>query len=63
MKVRYRVETKVVLDLEMDEDLQSDPFALKKAVEDMLGSRMTVLDPCGARGGMIDSIKVTDISA
>jgi len=63
MKVKYRVETKVVLDLEMDDDLQGDPAAMKKAAEDMLGDRMTVLDAYGARGGMIESIEVTDIFA
>lgn len=63
MKVKYHVEAKVVLDIEMDEDLQKDPAAMKKAAEDLLGDRMTVLDAYGARGGMIDSIEVTDIFA
>ena len=63
MKVKYQVEATVKLTLEMDENLQGDPDRMKKAAEDLLGDRMTVLDGYGARGGMIEKIQVTDIFA
>tara|TARA_B100000929_G_scaffold273024_1_gene245050 strand:- start:84 stop:275 length:192 start_codon:yes stop_codon:yes gene_type:complete len=63
MKVQYQVEATVKLTLEMDEDLQGSPERMKKAAEDLLGDRMTVLDCYGARGGMISEIEVKDIFA